>query len=296
MIHGLALSGGGARGAFEGGSAAAIVEHYQHSEHPITMLSGTSVGALNAAGIAAEGSRYPIEIWWHVSNEEVYHRPNLLMIGWKAWRQSSIFDSSPLRSLIRDALDLDKLAASPLRLFIHATILGTKQSVVFTGKHPDILTGIYASASIPGAFPPVPWNGHWLVDGGTVDNSPIRSLVRAGCEMITVVHLDHEMPAPPILASDVPAGPGAQQPNIQGVLGPAVEAMMDAHFWRDLKNVQLVNQLVAAGASDPHHRQIILQVFGPDRDLGDSLDFDNHRMRVLVDQGYHQALAWLRDL
>jgi len=295
MIHGLCLSGGGANGSFEAGGAAAIGEHYQHSNSPITMLSGTSVGALNAAGIAAKGWRFPMELWWDISDRKVYRKSRFLFL-WRVWQLGAIYDSRPLLKFIKSKIKAKDLASSDFRLFIHATKLGCRQPVIFTGKHPDAVTGIFASASIPGAFPPVKWQGHWLVDGGTVDNSPIRALIRSGCEMITVIHLDDEMPAPPIQASEVEPVKDTDRPRIAETLAMSIEAMMDAHFQRDLKNVQLINRMVDAGcAPKPGHRKIHLQIFGPKTELGGSLDFNTKRMRILVDRGYHRALAWLRD-
>jgi len=57
-----------------------------------------------------------------------------------------------------------------------------------------------------------------------------------------------------------------------------------------------INRMVDAGcAPKPGHRKIHLQIFGPKTELGGSLDFNTKRMRILVDRGYHRALAWLRD-
>ncbi len=296
MRHGLALSGGGAKGAFEAGAAAAIVEHYRFTESPITILSGTSVGALNAAGIAAKGARYPIELWHSISTARVYRKP-FYSLPWRLWRQSAVYDSSPLWTLIQENVNPDFLVRSTFRLFVHTTDLEMKQPVIFTGGHPDILRAIWASASVPGAFPPVRWRGRWLVDGGTVDNSPIRSLIRAGCELITIVHLDETMPARAVFASSLAEIPSSSRPGIAAVLGNSIEAMMDAHFQRDLRNVQLINRLVDAGvAPRPDHRKVQVQLFGPDYDLGDPLDFDTDRARRNLDRGFHQALIWLRDL
>lgn len=296
MLHGLVLSGGGAKGGFEAGAAAAILEYYKHTDSPITMLSGTSVGAINAAGIAAGGPRYPMEIWRNISNNKIYRR-STFMYPWRFWRLGAAFDSSPLWKLITSHIGPDALAHSDYRIFIHTTEITTRRPVVFSGKHPDVLTGIYASASIPGAFPPVLWEGHWLVDGGTVDNSPIRSLVREGCKKITVIYLDDELPQPSITAADLDPITKVERPNAAESLAASIEAMMDAHFRRDLKNVELINKLVAVGhPMKEGHRKIHLQVFGPDRDLGNSLDFDTKRMRILIDRGYHQALRWLTSV
>lgn len=292
--HGLCLCGGGAKGAYQAGAAAAIGEYYRNTSSPITVLSGTSVGALNAAAIAAKGWHYPLDLWWNVSDDQVYRKSKLLFL-WRVWQLGSIYDSEPLWRFIKAAVDPKAIQRSQFDLYVHTTELGHQRPVVFTGKDPDILTGVFASASIPGAFPPVKWRGHWLVDGGTVDNSPIRSLIRAGCDRITVIHLDDELPADPIMADDVTPLPDSERPRIHQTLGCSIEAMMDAHFQRDLKNLKLINMLVENGCPPkPTHRKIAVRVFNPKKDLGDTLNFDTKRMRAALGAGYSEGRAWVR--
>ncbi|MCA9605170.1 MAG: patatin-like phospholipase family protein, partial [Myxococcales bacterium] len=52
MATGIVLSGGGARGAYEAGVVAGIVEvlaRKPRAEAPFSIFTGTSVGAINAA-------------------------------------------------------------------------------------------------------------------------------------------------------------------------------------------------------------------------------------------------------
>ncbi|MEE8536978.1 MAG: patatin-like phospholipase family protein [Acidobacteriota bacterium] len=290
--HGLVLSGGGARGDVEAGAQAAIIAAYKRTSAPVVSLSGTSVGALNAAGCAAKDHWFPLELWKGLASNDVY-RGNKLGLLWRIWRDSAIYDTTPLWDLITSNITTEALAVSPYALYIHVTLLGTKQPIVFLKDDPDILTGIYASAAVPGAFPPVSWNGHWAIDGGTVDNSPIRSLISDGCEKITVIILDDELPAERVFARAIEPGPGKARPKIAEIISPALEAMMDAHLRRDLKNVELVNRLVAAGVGDEHHRKIDLRVWAPRKDLGGgALDFDLATDGLRAATAYHSALEW----
>lgn len=293
MLHALVLSGGGAKGAYEAGAAAAVIDHYRLTRSPIRILSGTSVGALNAAAIACRGTGWTMNLWRNVSDRDVYHKARLA-IPWRMWRKSSLYDSTPLRRLIERHVDLPALRASSYDVYVHATLLGTKQQVVFTNEDDDFLTGVYASASVPGAFPPVAWRGRWLVDGGTVDNSPIRTCIKAGAEMITVIHLDDEMPAEPVQATQVvERDPPARRPSLIDAINWSVESMMDAHFWRDLRNVQLINRAVEAGLGNGY-RKIELHVIGPNQELGGTLDFDTKRLRREVVDGRRTALRLIR--
>ena len=50
---GLVLQGGGARGAYQVGVVKAISEILNSKENPFPIISGTSVGAINASSLAA---------------------------------------------------------------------------------------------------------------------------------------------------------------------------------------------------------------------------------------------------
>ena len=59
---GLVLSGGGARGAYEAGVMQGLVEVLRPTAAPFEVLCGTSVGALNAAYLAAHADRADMDV------------------------------------------------------------------------------------------------------------------------------------------------------------------------------------------------------------------------------------------
>lgn len=59
---GIVLSGGGARGAYEAGVLAGIMEVLRPTRPPFDIFSGTSVGALNAAYLAAHAHRPDLDV------------------------------------------------------------------------------------------------------------------------------------------------------------------------------------------------------------------------------------------
>ncbi len=293
--HALVLSGGGARGAFEAGAAAEIIDWYSHTDSPITILSGTSVGALNAAGIAHGGPWYPVSMWDQIDTASVY-KSSALLVPWYFWRKGSIYDSSPLKNLIHSKLDEEAILNSEFQLAIHATDLISCRQITFTNTDPDILTGVYASASVPGAFQPVIWKGMELVDGALVSNTPIRSAIRVGAEKITVIMLDEDAPEDPILAMSLSSiqWSKVQPRGVWDTVRASLEAMMAAHFQRDLALVETINKLVASDADSGLYRHIDLKVMAPHVHLGEALDFDNGRVKGLIDQGVTRAKEWLR--
>src|SRR3954462_2795170 len=74
----LVLAGGGARGAYEAGALTVLLPELERRGQRPTMGFGTSVGALNAAVVAATAHRpaedvaeLPIETWSSIAYDEV---------------------------------------------------------------------------------------------------------------------------------------------------------------------------------------------------------------------------------
>ena len=84
-------------------------------------------------------------------------------------------------------LDFDRM---PIPFRCVATDLNTLQAVTFV--HGPLPQAVRASISIPGVFPPVQGNdGHYLVDGGILDNLPtdvVRNDLHA--DIVIAVHLE----------------------------------------------------------------------------------------------------------
>jgi NTE family protein len=179
----LILSGGGAKGAYEAGVAAAFVD----SGAPLRLVAGSSAGALTAAMIADGRIDRLEKLWRTITREQVYLlRPSVvfagLLPGWVALatlnRAGSLFDAGPLRTLIGTSLDLDRIRASPVRLVVVATDLERQQQRVFDN---DTITvdALLAASAMPGVFPPVEVEGRLLVDGGLTGRAPVLDALAA---------------------------------------------------------------------------------------------------------------------
>lgn len=163
----LVISGGGARGAYGAGVLVAWSKLGTRPE--FTMVTGVSTGALTAP-FAFLGSEYDDqleEIYTTLDTREIIKTRNIFaMLG-----GDSIFDSSPLSRLIDRLVD-DKMIEAIARehrkgreLSIGTTHLDAGRPMVWNvtriaaSGHPDaaklIRQVLLASASIPGAFPPV---------------------------------------------------------------------------------------------------------------------------------------------
>jgi predicted acylesterase/phospholipase RssA len=173
----LVLSGGGARGMAEIG----VVRAMQELGIPIDAVAGTSAGAL-VAGAVARG--------W----------------GWQriaATVRAGVAEGKSLIDLTFPALSLASGARVTERLRAAAGTIDIEDLLIdyfcvstnLTRKEPRVhVSGpawraVRASLAIPGVFPPVPDGDDVLVDGGMLENYPVRRM-RLRHPRSTVVGVD----------------------------------------------------------------------------------------------------------
>jgi NTE family protein len=200
----LALQGGGSHGAFTWGVLDRLLEEKQLR---IAGISGTSAGAMNAAVLAdgwvdgaADGARAALERFWkRVSGaaalSPLQRSPLDRLVG--SWsldtspaylamdlmsRVLSPYDLNrsgfnPLRGILAEIVDFDRLARSPIKLFVTATKVRTGRGRIFRNGEitPDVLL---ASACLPTMYQAVEIDGEAYWDGGYVGNPTITPLVR----------------------------------------------------------------------------------------------------------------------
>ena len=85
--------------------------------------------------------------------------------------------ANPLRDILADSVDFERVARSPIRLFVTATNVRTGRGRVFRNAEitPDVLL---ASACLPTLFQAVEIDGEAYWDGGYAGNPTITPLVR----------------------------------------------------------------------------------------------------------------------
>ena len=185
--HYIAISGGGANGAFGAGLFAGWTATGTRPE--FTMVTGISTGALSAP-FAFLGSNYDNvlkEVYTNTTTKDILTKRNLFT----ALFGDALSDTVPMKKLIAKYVTFDivgKIAKEHRRgrrLYIGTVNLDAGRSVIWSvgaiaeSSHPDKLKLIHeilrASAAIPVAFPPVAIpvenNGRQYielhVDGGT---------------------------------------------------------------------------------------------------------------------------------
>jgi NTE family protein len=200
----LGLQGGGAHGAFTWGVLDRLLEE------PWLLfdgVSGTSAGAMNAVvmadGLAAGGppqARIALEQFWRRVSDAALLSPlrrGLLEILTGTWTldHSPIFTAfdiaarmvspydvnplgvNPLRQILADSVDFDRLAGAPIKIFVTATNVRTGRGRVFRNADitPDVLL---ASACLPTLFQAVEIDGDPYWDGGYSGNPTMVPLIR----------------------------------------------------------------------------------------------------------------------
>jgi predicted acylesterase/phospholipase RssA len=288
---------------------AELAAYHAVRAHPIKIVSGTSVGALNAAALAQFTAEAPtrevaaaqlLALWASIKPEDVYNRGRfgLLSMAWRLVRSRPLYDSSPLQQLVRDTLSRRGLANSPLQLFVHATDLVGRRQVTATNDDPHILEAVMASAALPGAFPHVDIEGRPFVDGGVVANTPIRAAIDAGATKLTIIYLDNERIA---RRTSLPEALGSSAPHdasLSWVLSRSIEAAMAAHLERDLHMLRLYNDLVIDGHR-PDKRVIEYRLLHPTSPLGppqSTLDFRPETIHKFLSRGQRDGRRAARQI
>lgn len=127
---GLVLPGGGARGAYQAGALTALADIARSADNPFPVIMGASVGAINAAALAAGAADFKravmrlAELWSSLTVEQVYRTDAISVMATGAqWVASMtplsslgvptprfILDSTPLRQLVHENIDFTGIA------------------------------------------------------------------------------------------------------------------------------------------------------------------------------------------
>ena len=214
---GLALSGGGARGAAHVG----VLKVLEELNIPVDYIAGTSMGAvvggLYASGMSSdEIEKQLVLIDWETVFNDKAARPErsqrrkdddrLYLVKGKigiseagvrvpsAAVQGQKFDFI-LKSLTLPVANINNFDELPIPFRAVAMDLATGDEVVLAKG--DLSIAMHASMAIPAAFSPIELDGKLLVDGGAANNLPI-SVVRAmGADIVIAIDI-----STPLLTKD----------------------------------------------------------------------------------------------
>jgi NTE family protein len=257
-----ALQGGGSHGAYTWGVLDRLIEEPWLR---IEAISGTSAGAMNAALVAdgwmqggAEGARAALDAYWRRVSQAAAFSPlqrsplDRMMGRWTLdtspayvvmdlmARVLSPYDLNPLgfnplRDILTDSINFDRLARAPIKLFITATNVRTGRGRIF--RNAEITADVLlASACLPTMFQAIEIDDDPYWDGGYAGNPTLTPLVReSDANDIILVQINpRERPDRPRTANEV--------------LNRLNEISFNSPLMKELRMIALLRQV-----ADPGH-------------------------------------------
>lgn len=161
----MALGGGSARGYAHIGALAALERHDLAPDLVVGTSFGAIVGALYASGLS------PLQIAETASSMRLRDLWRVLDFG---LHRAALFSGDRLEGYLDALLDGRHFSDLGRELVVVATDLVSGERVALqTGS---LARALRASASMPGVFSPVAWEGRQLVDGGLGSPMPLSTL------------------------------------------------------------------------------------------------------------------------
>jgi NTE family protein len=264
LLIDLALQGGGSHGAFTWGVLDRLLEEPWLY---IAAISGTSAGAMNAAVLAdgwtdggAEGARAALDRYWERVSRAAAFSPlqrtplDRFMGRWTfdtsplyiamdlMSRVLSPYDLNPLglnplRSILAESIDFERLVRSPIKLFVTATNVHTGRGRIF--RNAEITADVLlASACLPTMFRAVEIDGEPYWDGGYAGNPTITPLIRESDahDTILVQINPRERPETPRSAADI--------------LNRLNESSFNSPLMKELRMIALLRQVADPGTGE----------------------------------------------
>ncbi len=199
---GVALEGGGSKGAYHMG----VIKAYLEEGFQFQGAVGTSIGAINAALFAQGDFEMAYELWRNMTPSTLFDIEDAQL---KKFRKAKLdeaaltylygkikkiladrgLDTSKIRLVLDTYINEEKLRRSPMDYGLVTVSLTDKKALeLFKEDIPQgkLVDYIMASASFPG-FKLEPLDGKYYIDGGLYDNCPVNMLIRKGYQDIIAI-------------------------------------------------------------------------------------------------------------
>ena len=199
---GLVLAGGGARGAYQVGVWKALEELGIEFE----LVCGTSVGALNGGLIVQGDYEQAKKMWAEIDtgkilsyqgnqNDDNFSLQQMLKDVQKLVKsavENQGVSTQPLKELILDLIDDEKMYNQPKELYLCTTQLPLMKEIVISLKETpkgEFSNWLLASASFFPAMEATEIGGTYYVDGGYRNNIPVDVALERGATELIVVNV-----------------------------------------------------------------------------------------------------------
>ncbi|WP_082122431.1 patatin-like phospholipase family protein [Arsukibacterium sp. MJ3] len=273
----LLLTGGGARAAYQVGVLKAIAQHYPRSSPaPFDIISGTSAGAINGAGIACYASCFHLgvkkieSVWRQFHTDQVYYSDyprvirHLIQNVFGAFQADyankkpvSVFDNKPLKQLLGRILDLQRIDRNIMGGYLSsfsvtASCYSNGDSITFFQSDQAeewrrakrcgqrTLLGVHhlmASAAIPIVFPSVRIHQQYFGDGSVNQLAPLSAPIHLGADKILIIGVEDPR-------KQEVSQRNLHHPDLATVAGHLLDTIFTDTLNSDLERMQRVNKTV----------------------------------------------------
>lgn len=312
----LALQGGGAHGAFTWGVLDRLLEIGQID---VEGISATSSGAMNAVMMAQgltlggpDRAREELTRFWEtVAERSPFEMPAPGVFGLisgaepPTWMQAYLglsrslspyvinpFDINPLRDLLREKVDFDRLRSDcDIKLFVAATRVSTGRIRIFKNDELSV-DALLASACVPSLHHAVQIDGESYWDGGFAGNPALFPLIyECRSEDIVIVMLH------PLQREKTPTSAKAIWEHMS-------ELAFNTAFMREMQSIahlkQQAEQLWGFGPVERRIKRLKLHLIEGEDSLSDLSHTSRFNARWsflthLRDRGREHASQWLEE-
>jgi NTE family protein len=292
----LVLAGGGVKGAYQAGAIEAVLE----SGYQPGIVTGISVGALNAAFLAAHqdsnnvGARLT-EFWLTEVTEpsKFVKKRGTLDLIWRVLTKQwdGVVDTKPLVDLVKRVLAPHFPRPGGIQVRVGAVSLRSG-ALSYTGaESPDFIDATLASTAEPISMPLRKIGGVPYYDGGLRDIAPLKQAISLGAERIVCV-----------LTQPVDVGAFAgNEGDVLNLIDRVQGIVTNEIVQNDLETAEKINRLLLelprellAHPYFADKRPIPLTVIRPSAPIPVSLgSFTREDIRRMVEQGRQDARAVL---
>jgi predicted patatin/cPLA2 family phospholipase len=193
----LVLQGGGDMGAYQVGVLKAFVDNLPVEETMWDVVTGVSVGSINAAALSLhdigqehDAIDWMVNLWESFGASDIYKNWRFGMLE-GLFFEEGLWDNSPEYAYLKGQFDQFDNKTLKRRVNINTVDFDTGEVYRYNEtmdweKVPEAVT---ASSSMPFAFPHTYMDGHVFVDGGSVWNFDLAGAIER-CKEITTNEKD----------------------------------------------------------------------------------------------------------
>jgi len=329
---GLVLQGGGARGAYQVGVIKALGEIAQTRRSPFQVITGASVGAINAAPLAASandfkhGTQHLETLWRGLTCDSIYDtRAIAICMSSVKWLTTIAFgglgigdpcallDNAPLGRLLEESFDqrgieLALKTGALDALAISASGYGDGSSTTFFQAGPDVdewkrarrqgqkttlnHRHLLASSALPFVFPAIGIDGRYYGDGALRLATPLSPAIQLGAERLVIIGVRDK-------TIDEPSSHAEKYPSIGEMVGHAIDIIFNDDLDMDIERLSRINRTIGMLDEDQQAElglcNIETVVLQPSKDLREIALRHAHEIPNTIKLLFKSIGAWGRD-